>query len=91
MPTFGHSDNHVGIQIADLLCSALLFPIAAQTYCTGHVNNVHVQAGYGLLKTRFGTQLSALQHRFQDGGGRWRGGIVVNDRLTQRSGAHLFV
>ncbi len=91
MPTFGHSENHVGIQIADLLCSALLFPMAAHAYCTGLVNNVHVQAGYEILKTQFGLRVRGLQHRFQDSTGRWRGGIVVCDSLTNRPGTHLFV
>jgi hypothetical protein len=35
MPTFGHSQNHAGLQAADLLCSALLFPMATHRYCTG--------------------------------------------------------
>ncbi len=42
MPTFGHSENHVGLQLADLLASGLLFPMASHCYCTGHVQNVHV-------------------------------------------------
>jgi hypothetical protein len=29
LPTFGHSDNHAGIQICDIICSAVLNPIAA--------------------------------------------------------------
>ena len=29
MPMFGHSDNHAGIQAADMICSAFLFPMAA--------------------------------------------------------------
>ncbi len=91
MPTFGHSENHVGIQIADFICSSLLFPMATHSYCDGHVTNVHVQANYGLLRPRYGLALRALQHRFQDQTGRWRGGVVVNDSLTQRPGSHLFV
>lgn len=35
MPTFGHSENHAGVQIADLLCSAFLFPMAVDAYCGG--------------------------------------------------------
>jgi hypothetical protein len=49
MPTFGHSNNHVGIQIADLLASALLYPMATCAYCRGHVSNVHVDANAGHL------------------------------------------
>jgi hypothetical protein len=32
MPTFGHSENHAGLQLADLVCSALLFPMAMDAY-----------------------------------------------------------
>ena len=28
LPTFGHSDNHAGLQVCDIVCSALLYPIA---------------------------------------------------------------
>jgi hypothetical protein len=32
-PTFGHSDAHVVLQIADLVASAVLFPMACAAYC----------------------------------------------------------
>ncbi len=35
MPTFGHSENHVGIQLADLLASAVVFPLAVESYSKG--------------------------------------------------------
>jgi hypothetical protein len=90
MPTFGHSDNHVGLQLADLLCSAFLYPMTVHAYCSGHVENVHVRPGYGVFGPRYGGSLKALQHRYQDGNGRWRGGLTVSDALGQRSGALLF-
>lgn len=90
MPTFGHSENHAGIQIADLLCSALLFPMAVHSYCSGHVTNIHVRPGYEILKRRFGSVLKALQHRYQDENLRWRGGVTVSDELQRRSGGLLF-
>src|SRR5467141_3622389 len=57
MPTFGHSENHVGLQIADVLCSALLFPMACYVYCTGYVHNLHVRPGFAVLKARYGGRL----------------------------------
>ena len=33
---FGRSQNYAGMQIADLMASAVLFPVAAHTYCTGY-------------------------------------------------------
>ena len=91
LPTFGHSDNHAGLQICDIVCSALLYPIACYAYCTGHVNNVHVQSGAAQLRRRYGQQLKEMQHRYYDvEAGRHVGGVVVSDHLSQRSGALMF-
>jgi hypothetical protein len=91
MPTFGHSENHVGLQLCDLVASALLFPIAAHTYCAGHVTSVHVQPKHKSLKQRFAARVCRLQYRYQDPvSGKWLGGVVVSDELTKRSGAEMF-
>jgi hypothetical protein len=90
MPAFGHSNNHAGIQIADLVGSALLFPMETYRYCLGHVTSVHVDANFGHLIQRYGTRLSALQYRFVDSSGRRRAGITVDDRIAQRAGGLLF-
>ena len=37
MPTFGHSENHVPIQITDFLASTILSPMATHIYCAGHI------------------------------------------------------
>lgn len=90
LPTFGHSENHAGIQICDILCSALLYPIATEAYCTGYVANVHVQARAAALRQRFGATLKAMQYRYQDPLGKWTGGIVVSDGLAQRNAGLMF-
>ncbi len=91
LPTFGHSDNHAGLQVCDIVCSALLYPIACYSYCTGHVNNVHVQPGAARLKRRYGQQLKGLQYRYQDAvTGRHRGGLVVSDAIQGRNGSLMF-
>ncbi len=89
MPTFGHSQNHIGIQLSDILCSALLFPMASYTYCSGYINSVHVSPNYKLIKDRYALRIKALRHRYLDGG-RYRGGITVSDNLAQRSVDPLF-
>ena len=71
------------------MCSGLLYPIACFAYCTGHVNNVHVQPGASRLRSRYGQQLKELQHRYQYRG-RYVGGVTVADYLNQRSGALMF-
>lgn len=91
MPVYGHSENHAGLQLADLVCSALLFPIAAYTYCTGHVRSVHVSANYSRLKQRYGQRIKKLQYRYPvPSQGRWRGGITVSDPLSHKSSAEMF-
>lgn len=89
LPTFGHSDNHAGLQVCDIVCSGLLYPIACFAYCTGHANNVHVQPGASRLRSRYGRQLQELQHRYYHRG-RYVGGVTVADHLNQRSGALMF-
>lgn len=89
MPAFGHSENHAGIQIADLICSAIVFPLAVETYCRGHVTNVHTR-NYGPLKSRYRQRLQSMQYRYQDSTGRWRGGLTVSDAISQQSGGLLF-
>lgn len=91
LPTFGHSENHVGLQVCDLVCSALLYPIASFAYCTGHVANVHVQPNAALLRRRYGAALKALQYRYRSPTtNRFEGGIVVSDPVAQRNGSWMF-
>jgi hypothetical protein len=90
MPTFGHSENHVGLQLADLVASGLIFPMASHCYCTGHVQSVHVHQRFGSLAPRFSTRLKALQHRYYGSDGKRRGGMTVSDALQHRSGSLLF-
>jgi hypothetical protein len=90
LPTFGHSDNHVGVQICDLLTSALIVPTAVHTYCTGHIANVHVQAGYSKIRARFTIKLQQLLYRYQDAQQIWRGGLTVNDAIQQRPSSEMF-
>ncbi len=91
LPTFCHSCNHAGLQICDIVCSALLYPIACFAYCTGYVENVHVQSGSAHLRIRYGQKLQTLQHRFQNPEKkRFDGGIVISDAIEGRSGSEMF-
>ena len=89
MPTFGHSENHAGVQIADLVCSAFLFPMAVDAYCRGALKSVHVR-NYSVLRDRFAARLEALQVRSPDQIGKIRGGITVDDKLTLRPRGAMF-
>lgn len=90
MPTFGHSDNHAGLQIADLICSALLFPIVTFVYCYGILRGVHVHGRYGVLKERFAQRLRGMLYTYRDETGKLRGGITVSDGLRRRPSGLLW-
>ena len=93
MPTFGHSENHAGIQLADLVSSALLFPMAIDAYCSGSISSVHVRPGYASLRVRYGARLERLQYRVPDPGHippRYVGGVMVDDQVGRRSRSLLF-
>ena len=89
MPTFGHSKNHVGLQIADIVASGLVTPMAGSAYCVGHMTGVHVHRRYAEVKRRYARRLRLMQHRYLGADG-WRGGFTVSDPLGQKHGGHLF-
>lgn len=93
VPTFGHSENHAGLQLADLVASAFLFPMAIDAYCLGAITSVHVRSGYSMLRTRYGARLDALQYRVVDPDHvpkRLNGGVMVNDQIGRKSRSALF-
>lgn len=90
LPAFSHSDNHAGLQLADMVCSAVMTPIAVNTFCDGHVTNVHVRPGYAALKRDFAGRIRKLQHRYTEASGRGRGGFVVSDELGKKAGGDMF-
>ena len=86
LPTFGVSNNHVGLQLTDVLCSALLFPIASSVYCFGHVSGVHVNGRDLVARRRYSKRLKNLQFRVDSGWSVW-----VSDKHQKRLSADLFV
>lgn len=90
VPLFAASDNHAGLQIADLVASTLVFPMAAAAYCPRHLGYVHSSGRYDAVRTLFGERVSKLQYRYRDETGRWRGGLVVSDPIGQQPGSRLF-
>ncbi|MFC8305102.1 DUF3800 domain-containing protein [Streptomyces olivaceus] len=89
-PVFGHSDTHALLQLADLVVSSVLFPIACHAYLNDVTWNVHCDDAYQPLREQFGERLKNLQFRYQDPVGKWRGGIVVSDRRTRQSSGLMF-
>ena len=89
MPTFGHSENHVALQITDFLCSAILSPMATSAYCQGHIRNVHVHQRDNDIRERYWLRIKALTYRYSDGK-RMRGGLTVHDAIAKRSANDMF-
>lgn len=89
-PVFGHSDAHVPLQVADLLASALLFPIACAAYANCLLHNVHLNDGYAELRETYGGRLRKLEHRALDSRGRTSGGIEVIDYLNRQPTLALY-
>lgn len=90
MPVYGHSDNHAAIQITDILCSALLFPIASYVYCSEHINSVHVNPKYKRIKDRYASRLKDMSYRYKRGL-YYRGGITVQDTLGKQNSSAFFL
>lgn len=91
LPTFAHSDNHAVLQLADLVCSALLFPIAAQVCASPHLTQqMHCDPNYLNLRTRYGETLKNLQYRYQTQDGHWHGGMSLNDPINRFNASKLF-
>lgn len=92
-PTFGHSDNHAGLQLTDMVCSALLFPIVAELCCLQHMQDkTHCYAQHANLRTRYGATLRQLQYQYRyEGSQGWGGGISLSDPLSNRRAVDLFV
>ena len=91
LPVFGHSNNHAPLQIADMLCSTLLFPMATATYCAGHIEGKHVHGRDDFIKRRYASRIKALQYRYKDTpDGMMRGGVFVSDQLQGRGAGLLF-
>lgn len=84
MPLFGHSDNHSALQITDILCSSLLFPIATYVYCSDLIHNIHIHPRYAVLQSRYAYQLKNISFRYNDNG-YFHGGITVKDSLGNKS------
>lgn len=89
MPTFGHSENHIALQITDLLCSSILSPMATSTFCPGHITSVHVHARDEDIRKLYANRIKALCYRYNDGL-RPKGGLTVNDAIGQRQGGLMF-
>jgi len=88
-PLFGVSNNHAGLQITDILTSALLCPMATFTYCSGFVTNLHVSPQDELILQRYRKRVSALQYVTLVGKKTVRG-VSVKDGHAKKTAHAMF-
>jgi len=89
MPTFGGSQNHAGLQIADTLASGIVVPMAGRSYCMDHVKGSHVHEGYDKIADWLGKKLRHRQFRYREDEA-WSGGLVVSDPVGGKHSGYLF-
>lgn len=91
-PTFGHSINHVGLQMADVIVSGLFYPIASKIYSESIVpSSIHIHPAYEDMRDQFGQRLKDLQYRYRiPFNSKSQGGVILSDPTHERSGVHLF-
>ena len=75
---FGMSNNHACLQIADLVCSAIIAPIAGRTVCIPHIANAHTHGHYDEIRKRYVKRLRQLQFHCKIGQ-QMHWGITVDD------------
>jgi hypothetical protein len=89
-PVFGHSQNHIGLQIADILISGLIVPIAIATYCQGLIDESRAYDFDHAIKLRYATRLKKLQLNVKVGNKTHRG-IYVNDGFQNLDTMRMFI
>lgn len=89
LPTFGISDNHACLQICDILTSTIIYPIAAQSYCLGIVNNSFTHANYAVMKKRYSKRIRALQYHAKINK-KMYWGISSHDPHNKKDGSAFF-
>lgn len=88
-PVFGHSDNHAGLQMTDILASAFFFPAFGQFCFAGRVLSIHLHPQYELIARRYASAIQEMQLCIGSGAEIERG-IVVSNSFTRRGAKHFF-
>ncbi len=88
-PLFGHSDNHAALQVCDLNCSAILFPVCGRFFLGEAIESIHLHRGYTNLAERYVPRLVPLMFRYRDGA-KTRGGLTVYNGVGKAGASALF-
>lgn len=85
MPSYGHSNNFAMIQLADLICSGVIFPMLSDAFGSHLHNsgNIHISPKYTTVRNRYKIDIKNMQFMYQDANGFWRGGLLVTDKTPE--------
>lgn len=63
--TYGHSTNFAMLQLADIVCSAVLFPMYCYSFARSipdiSLDNININDGYGEIARRYSERIKHLQ------------------------------
>ncbi len=91
IPVYAPSNNFAMIQLADILCSATLFPMVSDVYNEHLQANVHISTQYSIVRERYKERIKNLQYMYQNDDAKWVGGLLVSDATSlQRKTSLLF-
>ena len=82
MPVYGHSNNFAMLQLTDIVCSGVIFPMLINSFGEhlADSNNVHVSQKYADIHSRYKESIQNMQFRYKNENGLWVGGLLVVDR-----------
>jgi hypothetical protein len=89
IPVFAQSDNHAGIQIADVLVSGILTPVCCRHFLKGRLDNIHAADTPDVMVERFSPRLKTLFERFCPGLPAHKA-LLVADAVGGRGSSSLF-
>ncbi|MDR3280531.1 MAG: DUF3800 domain-containing protein [Synergistaceae bacterium] len=81
IPVYGQSNNFAMLQMADMICSAVVFPMLMDVYGNylSESGNKHISPQYSSVRSRYKPDVKNMQYRYQDSLGVWRGGLMISD------------
>lgn len=82
--TFGVSDNHAGLQVADLITSAALLPLVSRNFLIGRFRNAHTHPVMHVIARRVERKVKALEFSYRHPQGMCRG-LTVSDPRDRRA------
>ncbi len=81
---FGISDNHAGLQIADLITSAALLPLVSRNFLIGRFRNAHTHPSMHIIAQRVERKIKKLEFSYRHQYGMCRG-LTVSDPLDKKA------